>query len=270
MKINLAAQAKAAGKTRRKRIELPPYSSLHSAERELAKIYTKVLNVWVTGVKQKLLPEYRRSLNEAKLIGDSALSLEAIIDQIEKSALAAILTFRSEFTEWMAAFQNRHISFVVSKIKYATGVDLATQLSRADVAATLEDILIRNVNLVRSVSDQARSRIGETVFRGFQNKTSIREVAKEINHSIGLGWDRSLRIASDQTVKLAATLDQERQEQLGIDSFKWVHSGKKHYRVEHKERDGMIFKWSSDVGQNDPPGQAPFCGCKALGVLEFD
>lgn len=269
MKIDLAAQVKAAGKTKRKTVEVQPFTASRANEQELARLYLKVFKVWVKGIRERILPEYRRSLKEAKLLRDSALDLELLISEVEGSVLAAILTFRNEVMRWLGKVQNQHLTQLISKLKYATGVDLSTQMSGRDVSQTLEDILMRNVGLVRNVSDQARGRIGDIVFRGLQNRTSIKKVASELNEAVGLGWDRSLRIASDQTVKLSAALDEERQNQLGIDSFEWMHSGKKHFRVEHKERDGKIFKWSSEIGRNDPPGFAPFCGCKAKGVLEL-
>src|SRR5690606_13412847 len=120
------------------------------------------------------------------------------------------------------------------------------------------------------VSDQARGRISDIVFRGLQNRTNSRQVAKEINEALQLGRQRSLRIASDQLHKLSVALDQERAEQLGSERAIWRHSKKRHPRLEHVERDGKYYAWNSGVMKNDPPGRAPFCGCRARPVFKLD
>lgn len=270
MKIDLAAQARNAQKVKRKKtIELPAFNPTRAMERELAQAYLKVFRVWVNGLRDNVLPEYRRSLKQAKQTQDTAADLEFVISRLENGVLAAIFQFRKEVAEWLSRINLRHMDRIISSLRYSTNVDLSTQLTRGDVAMTIEDLLARNVALVRNVSDQARGRISDIVFRGLQNRTPIRTVARELNQAIALGWERSLRIASDQTIKAAAALDRERQEQLGMTSFEWVHSGKTHFRPEHKARNGQVFKWNSEVGRNDPPGFAPFCGCKAKGVLEI-
>jgi len=93
-------------------------------------------------------------------------------------------------------------------------------------------------------------------------------VAEPRLHVAGLARKRALRVAIDQTVKLSAALDRQRQFELGFDSFRWSHSGKVHYRPEHLARDGKVFSWDSEVAKNDPPGFQPFCGCRAAAYLD--
>lgn len=81
---------------------------------------------------------------------------------------------------------------------------------------------------------------------------------------------RATRVARDQVAKLSSALDQERQEQVGMTSFEWMHSMKAHPRKIHVARNGQIFAWSSEIAKTDAPGWAPFCGCKAKGVLELN
>lgn len=264
MKINLAAQTKVIN-PRKKKIEVRPFNVTKAYENDLAKLYLEILNIWAKGLNAQLLPEYKRTYSQ--LTQDSVSDIEGIIAQLEGGAATAILTFRSRLAAWLNRLQARHLRRFVEQLKYSTNVDLTTQLRASDVAETLEEVIARNVALVRNVSDQARGRIADAVYRGLQNRTPPRQVAKELNEALGLGRDRSLRIASDQATKLAATLDEERQKQVGMDSFEWMHSGKKHPRQEHLARNGQVFRWDSDVGRNDPPGRAINCGCKAKGIL---
>lgn len=272
MKIDLAAQAKAAG-TGRRRIELPAIETTKAQADDLARLYMAVVRVWAAGARDRIIPAYGHALDQQtvdSLTLDRAGDVEAEIEVVDGQAVRSIFTFRGLLQAWAGVLERWHMGRIIRALKFATNVDLSTQMHGADVAETIEDVLARNAALVRNVSDQTRGRIADVVFRGLQNRTPVRDVARQIREATGLARDRALRIASDQTVKLAAALDRERQLQLGMTSFEWRHSGKKHFRPEHKARNGKVFPWASEVGRNDPPGQVPFCGCKAKGVLELD
>lgn len=262
--IDLRAILRAQG--RRRPLTLRPIQTTQAQAKALQRIYAPIMQVWSEGVRERILPAYARSL--ATFTGDSPADIEVEIEAVDEEAVRATLDFRALFREWAQSLMLWHVNRIGQQLTYATNVDLTTQLGGAN--ETIEDLLARNTALVRDVSDQARGRIADIVFRGLQQRTPIRDVAKEINDALGLGRARSLRIASDQTVKLSAALDRLRQDQLGFTEFVWKHSGKVHYRPEHKERDGKVFSWQSDVALIDPPGYAPFCGCHARAHLELD
>lgn len=261
--IDLKAFLRAQG--RKRDLTLRPIATTQAQAKTLQRLYAPIMQVWSDGVRDRILPAYAASL--ATFTGDSPADIEAEIEITEESAVRAVFDFRAFFAEWAQALQLWHVNRIGSQLTYATGIDLSTQLGGA--TGTIEDALARNTALIRDISDQARGRIADIVFRGLQQRTPVRDVAKEINEALGLGRARSLRIASDQTVKLSAALDKLRQEQLGFDSFVWRHSGKTHFRPEHKARDGKVFSWGSDVARDDPPGYAPFCGCKALAHMDL-
>ena len=260
--IDLKALLRAQG--RKRDLTLRPIFTTKTQERDLQRIYAPIMQVWSDGVRDRILPAYVASL--ATLTGDSPADIEAEIEITEEGAVRAVFDFREFFREWAASLMRWHIDRIGSQLTYATNVDLTTQLGGA--SGTIEDALARNVALVRDVSDQARGRIADIVFRGLQQRTPIRDVAKEINEALGLGRARSTRIASDQTVKLSAALDALRGRQLGANGYIWAHSGKVHYRPEHLARDGKFFEFDSSVDRDDPPGFAPFCGCKRRIHLE--
>lgn len=273
MKIDLASQAKAAG-VKRKHIELREIETTQAQERDLARLYVAIVRVWAEGARDLVMPTYRRSLAQHQAsdgaFKDSAQDIEMALGMVEDRAVRATFSFRNLFKSWAERLVLWHTNKIVSNLKYAANVDLSTQITAGETTQTIEDIVARNVALVRDISDEARGRISDIVFRGLQERKPTRDVAREINAAVQLGRDRSLRVAMDQTQKLSAQLDQERQEQLGITEFIWIHSDKKNFRPEHKERDGKTFAWNSEVGQNDPPGRLPFCGCKAKGVINLD
>lgn len=273
--IDLAAQARRAGKKPGTIVEMRAIETTRSQEQDLTRLYMRVVNLWSTALRESIVPTYRTSLEQAKeqdrlnQTTDSANDINVEIEQTNSTIVRAIISFRSAFTAWAEQLQLWHMRRFISQLTYSTNVDLSTQMGPADVQETMQDVINRNVALIQNVSDQERGRIADIVFRGLQNRTPIVEVERQLREAVGLSRARARRIASDQTVKLAAALDKQRQLQVGMESFEWLHSRKENYRPWHKARDGKIFSWESEVAKTDPPGFAPFCGCKARGVLEI-
>lgn len=166
---------------------------------------------------------------------------------------------------WAVRAEQIHREKWAAAIEAGTGVDLSTMLTAGEVSETVEVFVARNVALVRNVSEQAQGRISDAVWRGYQNRTPAREVAKEVRQAADMGRARSIRIAADQNAKLSAALDIERQAEAGLEEYRWRHSGKAHPRPEHKARDGKLFKLGTPQG--DTPGQEPFCGCRAQAYI---
>jgi len=260
--IDLPALLRARG--RRQPLTLRAIQTTQAQARALYRLYLPVTDVWARGATERILPAYARTI--ATFTGDSPADIEAEIAAVDSEAVRVTFDFRAFFAEWAQQLMLWHVNRIGSQLTYATGIDMTTQLGPAN--GTIEDFLARNTALIRDVSDQTRGRIADIVFRGVQLRTPVRDIAKEINEAVGLGRKRSLRIASDQTVKLSAALDRLRQDELGFRNFTWIHSDKLHYRPEHKARDGKVFSWDSDVAKHDPPGYAPFCGCKAAAYLD--
>lgn len=254
-KIDLRAILRARG--RRAPLTLRPITTTQAQARALYRLYLPVVDAWVAA-SPRIVAEYERTI--AQLTTDSPSDIAAEIAATEEGAVRATLDFRVLFTEWAQAIQLWHVTRIGQQLTYATGIDLTTQLGSVDL--TIEDYLERNTALIRDISDQARGRIADIVFRGVSNRTPTRDVAREIAKSTGMARKRALRVAIDQTVKLSAALDAQRGYELNADGYIWVHSGKLHYRETHKARDGKYFAFGSDVDRDDPPGFAPFCGCK--------
>lgn len=230
----------------------------------LAKLYLDVVDVWAKSAP-RLVEIYGRTLSE--LTRDSVPELEIEIEQTQAQAVRAIFSFRWLFGGWFENLVRWHTQKLVANLKYATNIDLGAVIGSLP-SDTVDATIARNVALVRNVSDQTREKISDIVYRGLTQRKPVRDVAKEINEAVGLGRARSRRIASDQTVKASAALDRSRMRELGITKFQWMHSGKLHYRPWHKARDGKTFRFDDPSLRGDMPGDQPFCGCKARGVLE--
>lgn len=270
MAINLAAQMKARG-TRRKAILIDLPDPIPSFERELERMYMKVVRIWAAEAVRVVTEEYRPTLAEqVEVQTDSVGSIRTALRTLDNKALQAILTFSREYEDWSSRYVRAHYRRFIQRLKYATNVDLTTQLTMGGNRVTLEALLQRNIGLVTSVSDQIRERITDAVYAGLTSRKPVVDIARDIRNATDMGAARARRIASDQSVKLSSALDEERIRQVGEEGYVWSHSDKVHFRPEHKARDGDFIEFGSEIDKEDPPGFAPFCGCKRRIRLRLD
>lgn len=264
MRLDLAKMAKANGYKRKKTVFkaiLPP----QAMGQELARILISAgPEVWAAA-----LPAINRAYEQAlsQLQRDSANDVKFEIDSAAATAGGVFVEITTRVISWVRRVEAWHRGKFVSLIN-AANVDLSTVLFSGDVAETMSAIVERNVSLIKDVSAQAQGKISDIVFRGLQKRTPARDVAKELRNAVGFARDRSIRIASDQLQKLTSTLDRERMAQVGLDEYEWQHSGKLHYRPEHRARNGKDFNLGEPKG--DEPGDKIFCGCKRKPILSLE
>lgn len=276
MRFSLSELTKRQSKPRRKAITLRPIVAPASKASDLFAIYQPVIAAW-----QEALPaieaEYARTLSA--MTTDAPADLAVQISQPEAQAATVLLTVRARLARWAAIIEAWHRSRWRANVLTATRVDLATLIGPSDARETLETVIERNVGLIRSVSDETRRRVSDAVYRGLQNRTPARELARELREAVAMERRRALRIAADQTVKVTAALNEERRRQAGVMAWEWVHSGKKHPREDHRARNGLLYSDDpADAGTEyegktvrkppeDKPGQLPYCGCTSRAVL---
>jgi len=256
-----------AGRTRQPQIVMPAIVPTVAQRTDLQNIYMRVVRGWGTMTQSRIAPVYERSLSEA--VQDSPDEVQAEVDAVSAAMSRLVLALNASLEDWVVRVELWHRRRF-AQLFTPVGVNLETQLGRGDVATTLQSVLAENVSLIKSLDDQMRNGVSGSVFRGLANRTPAATVAREIRDVAAIARRRAELIAADQLQKLTARLDQERQEQVGIDKFEWMHSGKKHPRPEHVARNGIIYKWNSPVARNDPPGRAIRCGCRARAVLDLE
>lgn len=270
MTFSLPAMVKRTG--RKRDVVLRPIIPTQAAATDLASIYAPAWQIWADNI-DRILAGY----DPQPLPAADALTIDTV-DQVQSAISSVAQEFLTILTariapglrQWVVKAERTHRSKWSAAIKAGVGVDLDLILSAQPVEETLAVWLSRNVALCRNVSDQAQGRIADAVFRGYEQRTPVREVAKEIREATGMGRDRAIRIASDQNSKLSSQLDRERQAEAGLTQFKWRHSGKAHPRSWHKARDGKVYFSRSgkpvDGGEaipaDDRAGMAPWCGCR--------
>lgn len=267
VKIDLAQLVKRAGRTRQSEIVAPAITPTGAMRDDLLRIYMRVVRQWGRECVERIMPVYERQLGPG--VRDSVDDVEGANETAAAALNRLVLTLDDLLEDWVVRVEEWHRGRF-SQLFTPVGVKLDTLIGRGDVRRTLQATLAENLSLIRSLNDQMRNGISGAVFRGLTARSPARDVAREIRKVTGVGQRRAELIASDQLQKLSGSLDQERQEQVGLDEFEWAHSRKRFPRQEHVARNGKRYKWSSYVGKNDPPGRAIRCGCRARAVLPLD
>ena len=280
MRFDLAAMS-ARRNRRRRTVTLrdiaPPTTLATTLYRE---VYLPIIRHW-----QSALPAindaYARALPDM-VTDETPGDAQAAIDGAADGASRLYILLRGRLQLWADSVERWQRSRWRGAVLTATSVDLGEMIGASDVRQTVQAAVEWNAGLVRDVSDQIRQRIGNAVFTGLRNRTPARDVAREIRRATGLGRDRSLRIAADQLSKLSSALADERRRQAGLTLWKWRHSGKLHPRPEHVARDGRIYSdepvpdgYQVDgatvhARPEDLPGELPYCGCRAQGVIDWN
>lgn len=269
MRIDLASMIRRVGKTRQSQVVGRAIIPTKAQEQQLLVTYMRVVRGWLAEWGERILPEYRRTVDTMPAIGDSVDSTQGTVDEAAAVMNRLVLALGADLEDWIVRVEEWHRRQFATAFTPA-GVRLDTLLGAGDVRTTLQAVLADNVSLIRSLDDQMRNGISGAVFRGLSNRTPARVVAREIRKVAEVGSRRAQLIAADQLQKLTGRLDQERQEQVGAEEFEWLHSGKLHPRPEHVVRNGKKYRWDSSVGRDDPPGRAIRCGCRSRPVIDLE
>lgn len=267
MRIDLVALVKRAGKYRASTFTAAEIQPTGAMRDDLLRVYMRVVREWLRQWQTEIRPQYEATLAEG--LRDSVNDVQGTTDAASNALNRLVVSLDAELSDWIVRTEEWHRG-QFGKLFTPVGVRLDMLLGAGDVGRTLQAVLADNVSLIRSLNDQMRNGISGAVFRGLTNRTPARDVAREIRKQTGIGKRRAELIAADQLQKLTGRLDQQRQEQLGLTSFEWAHSGKLHPREWHKERNGKVFRWDSEVGKTDPPGFAIRCGCRARAVVDLE
>jgi SPP1 gp7 family putative phage head morphogenesis protein len=267
MRIDLAGLIRRAGVTRQRQFIARPIEPTGAQRGVLLNIYMRVVREWGRLAQAQVMPVYERTV--AAMMRDSADDVQGEMDTAAAALHRLVLTLNANLEDWVVRVEEWHRGRFGTAFT-ATGVNLETLLGRGDVTDTLRAVLAENAALIRALDDQLRAGISGEVFRGLSNRLPAAEVARGIRAQTGIARRRAELIAADQLQKLTGRLDQERQEQVGIEEFEWAHSRKRYPRKEHIERDGKKFRWDSRVARDDPPGRAIRCGCRARAVVTID
>lgn len=155
-----------------------------------------------------------------------------------------------------------------SAMENAVGVNLETVIQNEG----LEDILVattrENVALIRSIPEEYFKKIETIVFTGTTQGSTAGSMIKQINATGKSTTKRAKLIARDQSSKLNSALNQQRQQNLGVEEYIWRTAGDDRTRDSHASKNGKVFRWDDPPKDTGHPGQDIQCRCVAQPIIK--
>lgn len=129
-----------------------------------------------------------------------------------------------------------------------------------------------NVNLIKSLPDVYFDDIQQRTFAAIDHGTRHETLAKDLASRYDIRLNQAKLIARDQVGKLYSDLNSQRQQNLGVNSYRWRTSNDNRVREEHARREGQEFPWN-DSPSDGAPGFPINCRCypePVFKILEDD
>lgn len=147
------------------------------------------------------------------------------------------------------------------------------------VQNVLASVRQTQVDLIKSIPQEALDRVAMIVQNGLQNDRNVAFIQKELEHGFGITERRARMIAIDQTQKATHAINRSRYTSAGIKEAVWVHiAGQKTSRETHVKMHGKTFKlegddaglYDSSVGHNVLPAELINCRCSCRPIIPKD
>ena len=145
--------------------------------------------------------------------------------------------------------------------------------SNSGLAPSMAEAIKRNVALIQSIPNQQLDQVQATITEAFSSGLPVGDLQDQLEERFSVSESRAELIARDQVGKLNAEFNQERQEQIGVNSYIWQSSNDERTRPMHRELDGQQFEWdnppiTNEQGDRNNPGEDYQCRCNAIANIE--
>lgn len=175
-------------------------------------------------------------------------------------------TISSSFTQDV---DNQQKQRFYAAMEEAVGVNLQSVIQRDNVEDILVSMTRSNVALIKSIPEEYFKKIESMVWTNVTQGTKATSMIKELQQIGKVTESRARLIARDQTAKLNSALNQQRQQNLGIEEYVWRTSGDgDRVRESHRENNGKTFRWD-DPPETGHPGEDIQCRCIAIPIIKL-
>ncbi|MEQ4511766.1 MAG: phage minor head protein [Dickeya sp.] len=207
----------------RRRSPVRPIRPNDDAERFYRARLRDIVRQMAQAVDEALIPVLRRNytadsyltdiLGEAIRQASERFSNQAFASQSERLSQRVVSMAESASTE---AF--------VEQINRAVGIDMTALMVNSNLVDYVDASVAQNVALIKSVSSEYFDDIHREVFDGILRGDSLTTIVKRIQSTTGAAYNRCELIARDQSSKIQADITSARQQNAGIDRFRWSTS----------------------------------------------
>jgi SPP1 gp7 family putative phage head morphogenesis protein len=213
--------------------------------------------------------------------GDSLLATDGIPASVVEAVKRAAARL-GNLDEWtkrvvgivVAANRDSVDDRLAREIRRTIGVDVNAILrSNGPLLQSMRKATNENIALIKSIPEKYFERVKETITAGWVEGVRWEDLVKKIQEDGGVTESRAKLIARDQTSKMNAAFNQERQQQVGVEQYEWSTSQDERVRPSHADMDGKICEWANPPLVDDErvhPGEAINCRCVAIPVVDME
>jgi SPP1 gp7 family putative phage head morphogenesis protein len=227
--------------------------------RELQKLVKKLEALTVRALKGKIDATFK--VEDAK---DPVLeTLRGLQRRFTFTALAT-----QAASDMVNATDKYNRAAFVADVKKAIGVNVNKILSDKGLQKLLDDRIVENVKLIKSIPKEYFTRVRVAITQGrrkgdldFSIKKDVDKLLKEVGKIGEITENRAKLIARDQVSKTNSALNEFRQQDIGVTHYTWRTSGDERVREEHKANNGKKFAWKSPPSKTGHPGHDVQCRC---------
>lgn len=160
------------------------------------------------------------------------------------------------------------------EIERAIGVDVSHILTaNGHLLKSMTEATRENIALIKTIPEKYFGRVEETITSGWSQGLRWESMVEQIQKDGDVTEERAKLIARDQTSKMNAAINEERQKQVGIERYEWSTSQDERVRDSHADMEGKVCSWDDppDVdGEKVHPGEAINCRCTAIPIVDMD
>jgi SPP1 gp7 family putative phage head morphogenesis protein len=119
-----------------------------------------------------------------------------------------------------------------------------------------------NVSLIRTIPQRYFDQVRSTIVEDVSDGRRWEDISDDLEERFDVAESTAKLIARDQVGKFYGALNEERQTELGIESFIWRTMNDNRVREEHEDLAGDTFPWD-DPPAEGIPGEPINCRCYA-------
>jgi len=267
MRFDLAALAAQTG-TKRRVIECRPIEPRIGTEADYFRVLNRMLAEAAAFVRSDILPavEAERAGLTRDALGDRLGSVFGSLRALLTRLVGAADTMVRNILDLEA---QRHTDRFKETVRSAIGIDIGAVISKNDLSDLMSLAAQRNASLIKSLSEDVAKRVEQAALENLANGGTAKQLQQRLTEDFGIAKRRAKTIARDQTSKLTGDLNRFRQQQSGVEKYRWSTSRDERVRATHRANEGKIFSWD-DPPATGHPGHEVNCRCTAIAIIEID
>lgn len=201
-------------------------------------------------------------------VNDSyASTLEEAFDRLRSNYVNIGVLAKIAADEFVTSANAANKQRFYKALESSIGINLQSIIQNEDLTDTLIATTRENVSLIESIPSEYFKKIETIVFTGTTQGSTAGSLIKQI---VDLGQSTTKRaklIARDQSTKLNSALNQQRQQNLGVDEYIWRTADDGRVRESHASKNGQTFKWDKPPSDTGHPGHDIQCRCIAQAII---